>query len=151
MIPLVLLMGYLGWFWDKVDTDAIIAAMVAIGIGVDDTIHFLMRYRRELRAGRDVAAAVEGAFHYSGRAIIITSIILVLGFAPFAVSDYFTTHMMGTLLPGCLAAALATDLFLLPAMIRLGLFRFGTRAQPVTRHFTPTAATAKLPARLPHG
>lgn len=123
VIPLFALGGYLGAVGEKVDTDVLIIFMVAIGIGVDDTIHFLTRYRVELERGGDVNAAVENAFHYSGRAIIITSVILVAGFLPFAISDYFTTNIMGTLMPACLVMALLADLFLVPAMIKLGAFR----------------------------
>jgi predicted RND superfamily exporter protein len=122
-IPLMALAGYLGWFYEKVDTDSIMVFMVAIGIAVDDTIHFLMRYRRELKGSGNIEEAVERTFHYSGRAIVMTSIIIVFGFAPFALSDYFTINIMGTLLPACLLVALCADLLLVPTFIRLGLFR----------------------------
>ncbi|OGP60553.1 MAG: hypothetical protein A2V67_15205 [Deltaproteobacteria bacterium RBG_13_61_14] len=128
-IPLLAIAGYIGWFWDQADTDTIIVFMVAIGIAVDDTIHFLMRYRAELNRTGKVQEAVEQTFHYSGRAIVMTSVILVLGFAPFALSDYFTTRIMGTLMPATLVIALAADLFLMPAMIHLGAFRALGRKQ----------------------
>ncbi|HUT53124.1 MAG TPA: MMPL family transporter [bacterium] len=124
IIPLLMLGGYIGFSYGKIDTDAIIVFLVAIGIGVDDTIHYLMRFKLELARTGDRGKALAAAYHYSGRAMIITSVILIVGFAPFAVSDYFTTHIMGTLLPGCLLAALLADLLLVPAMITLGLFKF---------------------------
>jgi predicted RND superfamily exporter protein len=124
-IPLILLGGYVGFVYGKVDTDVIIVFLVAIGIGVDDTIHYLMRFKLELERTGDRAEALAAAYYYSGRAMIITSVILVVGFAPFAVSDYFTTHIMGTLLPGTLLAALLADLLMVPAMIKLGIFKFG--------------------------
>ncbi len=132
-IPLLSLAGYLGWFWDEVDTDTVMVFMVAIGIAVDDTIHFLMRYRIELGRTDDVSEAVDRTFHYSGRAIVITSVIIVFGFAPFSLSAYFTTNNMGTLLPACLVVALAADLLLVPALITLGAFRFG-RGREKTEH-----------------
>ncbi|MFC1849635.1 RND family transporter [candidate division CSSED10-310 bacterium] len=125
-IPLFFLGGYLGWWWDTVDTDVLIAFMVALGIGVDDTIHFLMRYRLEYEKSRNRDLALEKTFHYSGRAIVITSIILVAGFLPLALSSYLTVNIMGTLLPGCLLVALVADLLLVPALIKLGIFG-GTR------------------------
>jgi len=127
IIPLLVLGGYVGWFWDLVDSDTLLVATIAIGISVDDTIHFLFRYRFERERTGDIDIALDRTFHFSGRAIIITSVILVAGFAPFAISDYFSVKIMGTLLPITLAAAMATDLLLIPAMIKLGAFRFRTR------------------------
>ena len=98
--------------------------MVAIGIGVDDTIHFLMRLRFETSKTDDLPEAVRRTFQYSGRAIIMTSVILVAGFAPFALSDYFSVKIFGTLLPFCLIVALLADLFWAPAMVRLGWLNF---------------------------
>ena len=126
-IPILVLGGYIGWFWDKVDSDTIMVAMVAIGIAVDDTIHFLMRYRIEHGRTGDVERSIQNAFHYSGRAIIITTVILAVGFAPFVISDYFTTRMLGTLLPASLVVALAADLVLAPAMVKLGAFKMPDR------------------------
>lgn len=123
-LPLIVLLGYLGLFWDVVDTDTLIILMIAIGIGVDDTIHFLMRLRFEFGKTTDKEKAVRFTLNYAGRAIIITSIILVAGFAPFSGSDYFSVKIMGTLLPFSLATALAADLFLVPAMVKLGWIRF---------------------------
>ncbi len=123
-LPLLTLMGYLGIFWDKVDTDTMTVLMIAIGIGVDDTIHFLMRFRFETEKIDNTEKAMRNTFHYSGRAIIITSAILIAGFMPFAWSDYFSVRILGTLLPFTLFIALAADLFLVSAFVQLGWMDF---------------------------
>jgi predicted RND superfamily exporter protein len=128
IIPLLILGGYVGWFWDVVDSDTLMVGIIAIGISVDDTIHFLFRYRFERGRTTDVAIALDRTFYFSGRAIIITSIILVAGFLPFAISDYFSVRILGTLLPITLAVALMADLLLVPAMIKLGAFNFRIRS-----------------------
>ena len=127
VLPLLAVLGYVGIFWDVVDTDTMVVLMVAIGIGVDDTIHFLMRLRIEWEKAGTRAEAIEKALHYSGRAIIITSVVLVAGFAPFAWSDYFSVRILGTLLPFCLVVALAADLYLVPAFVSLGWIGFKSR------------------------
>ena len=127
VLPLLLLLGYLGLFWDVVDTDTMAVLMVAIGIGVDDTIHFLLRLRFESAKTDDPSQAVRRTFHYSGRAIVITSVILTAGFLPFAWSDYFSVRIMGTLLPFCIVSALAADIFWAPALVRLGWIGFGSK------------------------
>ena len=122
MLPVLVLWGWVGLTMAAVDTDVLIIAIIAIGIGVDDTIHFLMRYRVE-REGADDEQAVRGAYGFAGRGIIMTTVVLVLGFAPCVFSGYMTMHLLGTLLPLCLVVALAADLLLAPAMIRLGWMR----------------------------
>jgi len=122
-LPILVLGGVVGWTWDSVDSDTIMVAMIAIGIGVDDTIHFTTRLRMEAARTNDLFRAMQRTFNFTGRAIIMTSIILCLGFAPFATSAYFTTKIMGTLLPMTLLVALVADLLLLPALIEVGVIR----------------------------
>ncbi len=135
LLPIVALAGYLGLFYNEVDSDTITVAMIAIGIGVDDTIHFLMRLRFESARSNGAMEALERTFHFSGRAIIITTVILAAGFAPFALSDYYSVGIMGTLLPFTLMIALVADLLLVPAMVKLGAIKFSARAnnQPLHR------------------
>jgi len=119
-LPLLALGAWLGFATDIADSDTIIVAMLAIGIGVDDTIHFLMRYRIELQRNPDRAAALKRCFDFAGRAIVMTTVTLAIGFAPMAASRYLSLAMLGTLLPGTLVVALLADLFLVPAMAQVG-------------------------------
>jgi hypothetical protein len=129
VLPLLAIGGWIGWTWDQVDSDTLIPAILAIGIGVDDTIHFLVRYRVEAARSEDVRAALDRTFRFAGRAIVMTTVILVVGFAPFALSDYFTTRLFGTLLPLSLAVALLADLLLVPALVTVGAMRFDRGAE----------------------
>jgi uncharacterized protein len=124
VLPLLALGGYVGFFWDATDTDTIIVAMIAIGIGVDDTIHFLTRLKFESARTADPINALQRAFHFCGRAMMSTTLILALGFSPFAISDYFTVHMFGTLLPYTLIVAVLADILLVPALVKMGFVRF---------------------------
>jgi hypothetical protein len=126
VLPILVLGGYLGLFWGEVDSDLLGLGMIAIGIGVDDTIHFLMRFRIESMRAADTETAIRQTFHFSGRGIIITTVILVIGFAPFALSSYLSIKVMGTLLPMTLVVALIADLLLVPALIKVGFVRFKT-------------------------
>jgi predicted RND superfamily exporter protein len=130
-LPLVCLGGYLGIAWGAVDSDTLIVAMVAVGIAVDDTIHFLTRLRIETERDGDIDGALRRTFACTGRAIVQTSIVLCAGFLPFAFSDYFTTRIMGTLLPGTLVVALLADLWLATALVKLGVLRVGLRRSQI--------------------
>ena len=123
-LPLLALGGYLGLSWGAVDSDVGAIAMIAIGIGVDDTIHFLMRLRIEWARQPSPAEAVLAAMRYAGRGIVITTVILVCGFLPMLLSDYFSVWVFGALLPFCLVVALLADLLLVPAMVQVGWVRF---------------------------
>ena len=129
LLPLLALGGYVGFAYDQIDSDALALGMIAIGIGVDDTIHFLMRLRLESARTDDVKEALARAFHFSGRAILITTVVLIAGFSPFVLSDYFPLRIFGTLLPFCLVVALSADLFLVTALAKLGIIRFGKKRQ----------------------
>jgi predicted RND superfamily exporter protein len=139
VLPLLALGGWVGWFWDAVDTDSLIVGMIALGIGVDDTIHFISRFRLEslrLSSGRlssgctssestdDIQEALRNTYRFSGRGIVITTFIFTLGFSPMAMSDYMPIRIMGTMLPFCFVVAVFADLLLVPAMIKLGWIRF---------------------------
>ena len=124
LLPLGALMGFCALAWDPVDSDTLIIAMMAIGIGVDDTVHFLVRYRLERSRTTDTATAISRTFTFAGRAIVTTTIILGLGFLPLAASTYMPLRLIGGLLPCVLVIALIADLLLVPAMIQVGWLRF---------------------------
>jgi uncharacterized protein len=123
LMPLLVLGGVAGLFFTTVDTDVLLIGIMAIGIGVDDTIHFLMRYKVEAARGGEPDAIIRQVFAFAGRGILMTTIILVLGFLPCATSGFMTMRLLGTFLPVCLVVALLADLLLVPAMIRLGWMR----------------------------
>ena len=126
LLPVITVAGWLGAFADRIDSDVMIVMVMAIGIGVDDTVHFLMRYRVELARGSDHDTAIRGAFGFAGRAIVMTTIILVAGFLPCAGADFITMLYLGTMLPLALVTALAADLLLVPALITLGVMKLPT-------------------------
>ncbi len=130
LLPLLVLLGTCGWMWREIDSDTSVALMMAIGIGVDDTIHFLMRYRIESGRAPDEETAIKNTFGFAGRAIVMTTVALALGYAPFVMSEYYSTHILGTLLPYTLVVAMLADLLLVPAFIRVGWLRFPSPPAP---------------------
>ncbi len=119
LIPLTSLGGLLAWTSDVADSDILGVATLGLGLAVDDTIHFLSRYRRELRHSATREAAIESTVQHTGIAVVRTTAILVVGFLPFAASDYWSINMMGTYLVAILLIALLADLLLLPALVKL--------------------------------
>lgn len=117
MFPVVAAFGLMGWLTIPVDIGSLMTASVALGIAVDDTIHFLASFRRLTAEGKDRASAVRGAIHHCGRAMLQTTIICGLGLLVFAASSFIPTYHFGLMMCGLLIAALAGDLLLLPALL----------------------------------
>ncbi len=104
--------------WDLRATN-IVTFTVAIGLAVDDTIHFIVRYRQERMAGLDVTGAISRSFHGAGHAIVLTSLLLMIGFSVLCVSELTSTRAFGILASVTVLAAVLADLFLLPALLHL--------------------------------
>jgi hypothetical protein len=124
MLPLIAVTATAHWIWDEIDSDTLVVLMMAIGIGVDDTIHFLTRFRIESARSQTTQEALSRTFDFAGRAIVMTTIILAAGFSPFVASDYWSTWILGTLLPLALVVAMVADLLLVPALATEGLIAF---------------------------
>ena len=118
-LPLVVgygLMGAMGWILDP--TPAVVFT-VALGIAVDDTIHLVSRYREERSKGQTLQEALRCSVLHSGRAVVITSILLSTGFAANCLSSFPSMVILGMLGAVVILVAMLSDLFVLPALIRL--------------------------------
>jgi predicted RND superfamily exporter protein len=109
-------LGVMGWAGIPLDLMTITIAAIAMGIAVDDTIHFLHRYREELRAG-PADKAIERSLHSVGYAMIYTSLIIILGFSLLAFSDFVPSILFGLLTSFAITMALLFALSLLPALL----------------------------------
>lgn len=120
IIPLIIagaVMGYLG-ITLKATTSIIFT--IAFGIAVDDTIHFLSRFKLEQLKGAGQVMAMRRTFVETGKAISFTTIILLSGFSTLIFSDFTVTYYIGLLIGLTLGSALVADLLLLPLL----LYRF---------------------------
>lgn len=119
MIPLVMIAGVIGWFGIGLKATTSIIFTIAFGIAVDDTIHFLSKYKLELQKGTSSMYALKKTFFATGKALVVTSLILVAGFLTLILSDFNGTHVTGLMVSLTLVFALLADLFLLPVLIIL--------------------------------
>ncbi|MEE2750834.1 MAG: MMPL family transporter [Myxococcota bacterium] len=118
-LPLVVgygMLGLLGW---ELEPATGVVFTVALGIAVDDTIHLLARYLEELERGLDQRAALTEAIVNSGRAVLVTTIVLVTGFFVNLLSTFPTNFNFGGVGGVVILVALLCDLFVLPPMILL--------------------------------
>ena len=99
------------------DPTTVLVFSVALGIAVDDTIHFVARYREEIGRGASVEQAVRSTLATAGQAMVVTSTILVSGFAILLFSNFPSTRSFGLVGMVVLGAALCTDLVVTPACL----------------------------------
>ncbi len=119
-IPLLLMASVMGFFHIKLRPTTAMTFAIAFGIAVDDTIHYLVRFRQELFAhGGKFREANEWTLLTTGKAIISTSIILSAGFLIMVTSNFLPSRDFGFLSAVTMLGALLGDLFLLPAMLTL--------------------------------
>ncbi len=117
LIPIVVTLGLMGWAGIEINTATAVISCVAIGIAVDDTIHFLSRYRKEFRSGGDEARAAAATLASTGRALVFTSVVLSLGFMVLVFSSFRPIIYFGLLTGVTMISALVGDLILLPVLL----------------------------------
>jgi uncharacterized protein len=118
MFPLVMTLGYMHLRGYELTAGNVIVFAISLGIAVDDTIHFLARYRDE-RKSLSSEQAIQEALSSSGRAIILTSVLVVSGLSILVFSDFVPTRRFAELTAITMCAALPGDVILLPALLKL--------------------------------
>lgn len=117
ILPTLMAFGIWGAWKAQIDIGSSIVAVIAFGIIVDDTIHFLHRYRHFRLQGESYKVAIQKTFAAVGTALTTTTIVLVLGFGVLATSDFTLNSSMGLLTSMTIALALAVDFIFLPALL----------------------------------
>jgi predicted RND superfamily exporter protein len=118
MIPLIVTAGFMGFMHIPIKPSTMLVFGIALGIAVDNAIHFLARYRLEVKlTGGDLAKAVDNAVREVSVGIIYTSIILFAGFSMFAFSRFGGIQALGMLTTMTLLTAMLTNLLVLPSLV----------------------------------
>ena len=118
LVPLIITAAIMGFTGIPIKPSTILVFSIAFGISVDDTIHFLAKYRMELRTSKwNIKQAVLIALRETGVSMIYTSIILFFGFGIFVASDFGGTQALGLLVATTLFTAMLANLVLLPSLL----------------------------------
>ena len=117
-IPLLFTAGIMGWMGIPLKPSTLLVFSIAFGISVDDTIHYLAKYRLELKTKQwDLKQCVIMAIREAGLGMFYTSIVLFCGFSMFSLSDFGGTKALGLLVSLTLLIAMITNLVLLPSLL----------------------------------
>jgi predicted RND superfamily exporter protein len=136
-LPVLVVFGGMGWLGIRIDIGSMMAASIALGVAVDDTIHFLAWFKDDFRALGDRKAAILSAYRRSATATLQAALINGLGLSVFATSSFTPTQRFGWLMLVILIAGMVAELVMLPSIL------FG----PIGRVFD---AKHKRPAHAPN-
>ncbi|WP_396160997.1 RND family transporter [Flavobacterium sp.] len=118
ILPLVITAGLMGYLGIPIKPSTILVFSIAFGISVDDTIHFLAKYRQELKANDwKIKRSVYATLKEAGISMFYTSVVLFFGFSVFTLSDFGGTVALGGLVAATLLFAMISNLILLPALL----------------------------------
>ncbi|OIQ29381.1 MAG: transporter [Bacteroidetes bacterium MedPE-SWsnd-G2] len=118
LLPLLITAGLMGYLGVPIKPSTILVFSIAFGISVDDTIHFLAKYRQELQANNwKIKKSVYGALRETGVSMFYTSIVLFFGFSVFTISSFGGTKALGALVSATLLLAMLSNLLLLPSLL----------------------------------
>ena len=119
ILPVLLILGTMGWLGISVNLGIAISASIIIGISIDDTVHFLIKYKNARQNGMNLEESLNYVITHSGATIIFTTIILSAAFMIFTFSQFIPNVHFGIVTSIALLFAVAIDLLMLPAMISL--------------------------------
>jgi predicted RND superfamily exporter protein len=119
LTPILLMLGVIGVFNLPMDLFAMMVASIAIGLAVDDTIHFMHNFRRYYEQGGDPVVAVHQTLQTTGRAMLVTTIVLSIGFFIFGFAAMKNVRNFGLLTGFAIIMALLSDYLIAPALMVL--------------------------------
>ena len=117
--PILVVLGVMGWFDIPLDMFAMLIASIAMGLAVDDTVHFMYHFKQYFNKTGSIKDAVTHTLHTAGRAMLTTSIVLSAGFFIFMFASMNNVFFFGAMTGLAILLALAGDLFLAPALMTL--------------------------------
>jgi predicted RND superfamily exporter protein len=116
-IPATFVLGSMGWFSIPLDMMTITIAAIAIGISVDDTIHYVHRFQKEFQEDNNYLATMYRSHASIGRAMLYTTVIITAGFSVLSLSNFVPTVYFGLFTGFAMVAALVADLTVLPKLL----------------------------------
>jgi predicted RND superfamily exporter protein len=117
VIPVLGVLGFMGWVGIDLDIATVLIASIALGVAVDDTVHFVFRFREEVEGGLDTEQALEKTLRTTGAAISATSFVITLGFGVVSLASLKSVAMFGLLTSVTMLVALGCELLITPSVI----------------------------------
>jgi predicted RND superfamily exporter protein len=117
LLSIAVVLSFMGWMRIPLDIMTITIASISVGIAVDDTIHFIYRFKSEIAVGKNYIQAMHRSHNSIGFAMFYTSITIIIGFSILTLSNFIPTILFGLLIGLAMLIAVIGALTLLPALI----------------------------------
>jgi len=124
ILPIIFILGVLGWTGEPINMGTAMIAAVSLGLSVDSSIHYTTAFRRQLLLHGSITEALHSAHQTAGRAMIFSTLALVVGFLALTTSEFIPTVSFGRLSCLTLLGGLAGNLLVLPVLLSLAARRF---------------------------
>ncbi len=118
-LPIMLGIGLMGYLGFRMDMSSILCGSLAIGLVVDDTIHFMHTYQRYYHQSGSVSYSVEQTLLTTGRALLVTTLVLTTGFLVYIMAFMKNIQIMGTICAFIIVMAFLADIMLVPAIMKI--------------------------------
>ena len=119
LLPIVVGLGAMTLFDIALNPATVMIAAVALGIVVDDTVHVMTAFERDMRATGEIPAAIRSTILEVGRPVVITSVLLAAGFVLLVLGSFLPSRQIGALIALIVSAALVADLIVVPAVLQI--------------------------------
>lgn len=143
ILPLVAIAGLMGWAGIEMKVTISVIFSIAFGIAVDDTLHLLSRLKVELNKGSTLPRALRTTYLSTGKAMILTTLVIAVGFSTLMLSSFKSTFYMGMMISLTLLIALLAELFLMPVLILSLYGKHYQKKSKLQKNKTITAETLK--------
>ena len=150
LVPIFLGLGFMTFIGVGLDPGTVMIGSIALGLVVDDTVHFMVQLKRRVRGGDDLNTAIAGALRRAGHPIILTSVILIAGFLVATLGSFNPNVNFGFISALVILLALVADLVMLPAALKILRPRLGqAEAKAKVQANANANANAKVEDRQP--
>ena len=118
MLPILVVMGGMGWLEANVNMGAVMIAAVSMGLSIDSTIHYITSFQRERQAGSSVTESLQHSHRTVGLSVVLSTLALVVGFSVLCTSQFVPIVYFGILVGLSMLGGLLGNLFLLPLLLQ---------------------------------
>jgi len=116
-LPILMVLGLMGHLGLKVNMGTVMIASVSMGLSIDSSVHYLTTFRRALAEGRTFAAAIDAVHQTVGRAMVFSTLALIVGFSALCLSHFVPTIYFGVLVSLAMLGGLGGNLVMLPLLL----------------------------------
>lgn len=131
LLPLCMVAGLMGWAGIEMKVTISIIFSIAFGIAVDDTLHLLSRLKIEMAKGQSLPVALKTTYLSTGKAMILTAMVIAAGFSTLMLSDFKSTFYVGMMISVTLIFALIAELVLMPVLLVVLFGKKSTQKKPI--------------------